>query len=279
MKKILLSVFAVLSVTFAFAQKYTDKLVLASGNKITTETSVTTEASVMGMEMNNTTSSKAVIEVKSSTDKNYTVTNTTTYMKTDMNMMGQSMNYDSDKPEAGNADVAKAIGEKINKPVELLLDAKTGDAMRTTKKEKSKDSDEGLPMDGLLSVAGENTDEGFVSSAFQLIPEGKKVGDSWSDSTITKDSKVVRNFTLKNIDANIATIGLVATGNLTTKLEVQGMEIEMKSNTTTTGDIITDITTGRVKKKTSVKEINGSMQLMGQDMPVTAKATSSNIYN
>jgi len=134
-------------------------------------------------------------------------------------------------------------------------------------------------MDGLLSVAGENTDEGFVSSAFQLIPEGKKVGDSWSDSTITKDSKVVRNFTLKNIDANIATIGLVATGNLTTKLEVQGMEIEMKSNTTTTGDIITDITTGRVKKKTSVTEINGSMQLMGQDMPVTAKATSSNIYN
>jgi len=112
MKKILLSVFAVLSVSFAFAQKYTDKLVLASGNKITTETSVTTEASVMGMEMNNTTSSKAVIEVKSSTDKNYTVTNTTTYMKTDMNMMGQSMNYDSDKPEAGNADVAKAIGEK-----------------------------------------------------------------------------------------------------------------------------------------------------------------------
>jgi len=56
------------------------------------------------------------------------------------------------------------------------------------------------------------------------------------------------------------------------------MEIEFKSNTKTTGEMTTDISNGQVKKKNTISDITGSFQLMGQDMPISAKATSASTY-
>jgi hypothetical protein len=69
---------------------------------------------------------------------------------------------------------------------------------------------------------------------------------------------------------------IVSTGK--NKLEFQEMEFEVKTETKTNGEIITDISTGLVKKRTSVAEITGSIQMMGQDTPISAKATITNIY-
>ena len=56
------------------------------------------------------------------------------------------------------------------------------------------------------------------------------------------------------------------------------MEFEVKSETKTNGEIVTDIATGLVKKRTNVAEITGSIQMMGQDMPISARATTTSIY-
>jgi hypothetical protein len=56
------------------------------------------------------------------------------------------------------------------------------------------------------------------------------------------------------------------------------MEITIKTETKTNGEIVTDISTGLVKKRTSVADITGSIPMMGQDMPISAKATSTSIY-
>jgi hypothetical protein len=39
-----------------------------------------------------------------------------------------------------------------------------------------------------------------------------------------------------------------------------------------------DISTGLVKKRTNVADITGSIQMMGQDMPISAKATTTSTY-
>ena len=127
-------------------------------------------------------------------------------------------------------------------------------------------------------MVSQSTDDAVVASAFELIPAGKKVGDSWADSSSDKDMKAVRTYTLKAINGNEATIGLTAVTTASNKLNFQDMEMELKSNTKTTGDIITDIKTGQVKKRSSKSEISGTVQMMGQDVPVSVTATTESTY-
>jgi len=123
------------------------------------------------------------------------------------------------------------------------------------------------------------SDDAIVSGAFELIPVGKSVGDKWSDTTDSKDMKVIRTYTLKSITGNEAVIQLDVQTKAVNMLNFQEMEFEIKSDTKTTGEIITDVSTGLVKKRTSSSDITGSLQMMGQDMPISAKASSTLLYN
>lgn len=192
-------------------------------------------------------------------------------------MMGQPTNYDSEKKENNNADMEKAFEDKLNKPVDITIDNMTGAAIKDDKKVKEKNDDENT-LNNMLNMFAENSDDAIVSGAFELIPQGKNVGDSWIDSTVSKDSRTVRTHTLKSVTGNEALIQLDVVMIAANKLDIQGMEMEFKSNTKTTGEIITDITTGQVKKKDTKSDITGSFQLMGQDVPITAKSSSSTTY-
>lgn len=289
MKKVIITVLCLFSATLIFAQtgsakpSVTGKILLSNGQKIVVESNVTIEANLsMGMQLNSNSTYENLLEVKNNTDKNYTISSTLTKLKVNMNMMGQPTNYDSEKKESNNSDIAKTFDKKLNKPVDVSLDKITGIAT-TDKKEvksetKSKETDEENPIQGLLGMFAESSDDAVVSGAFELIPQGKGIGESWSDSTVAKDMKTVRTYTLRSITDNEAVIQLDAVITATNKLELQGMEMEFKSNTKTTGEIITDISTAQVKKKTTKSDITGSFQLMGQDVPITATASTTSTY-
>lgn len=285
MKKIGITLLGILSTTLIFSQTSspkpvaTGKIMLAPGQKITVESNISMEADLsMGMQMTSTSASQNLLEAKNSTDKNYTISNTLTKVKVNMNMMGQPSGYDSEKKEDNNSDIAKSFEDKLNKPVDIIIDNTTGKTIKEDKKEVKKDSDDENPMNGLLDIFSQSSDDALVSGAFELIPSGKVTGDSWQDSTVTKDIKTIRTYTLKAVTGNEATIQLDAVTNAKNKLDVQGMEMEFKSETKSTGEIITDITTGQVKKRDIKADITGSIQLMGQDVPITAKATSTSTY-
>jgi hypothetical protein len=129
-----------------------------------------------------------------------------------------------------------------------------------------------------MKMFADNSDEAIVAGAFEIIPKGKSVGDSWADTTTDKDMKMIRTYILKSITANEAVIQSVMVSTGTNKLNFQEMEFEVKSETKTSGEIITDISTGLVKKRTNVADITGSIQMMGQDMPISAKATTTSFY-
>lgn len=284
MKKTGVLLLGIFPATLIFAQPgvnklATEKIMIAPGQKIIVASNISVEADLsMGMQLSSTSISENLLEAKSSTDKTYTLSNTLTKVKVNMNMMGQPVNYDSEKKEDNNSDIAKTFEDKLNKPVDVTIDNVTGMALKDDKKIKEKNADDENSMNGILNMFAESTDDAVVSGAFELVPQGKNVGDSWIDSTVSKDTRTVRTYTLKSVTGNEALIQLDLVSTAANKLEVQGTEMEFKSNTKTTGEIIIDITTGQVKKKDTKSDITGSFQLMGQDVPITAKSSSSTTY-
>ena len=277
MKRIYISFVCLAVSVSAFSQA---SLKLVNGQKIIIESNTDIQASLtMGMELTSSSATVNALEVKNSTTNNYNISNALTKMKVSMNMMGQSNSYNSDNKEGNNEEMAKIFDEKMNKQVDVLVDNKTGAAIIEKKKvKKADDTDDADPTAGLMKMFADNSDEAIVAGAFEIVPKGKSIGDSWADTTSAKDMKMIRTNTLKSINGNEAVIQSVIVSTGTNKLNFQEMEFEVKSETKTNGDIVMDISTGLVKKRTSIADITGSIQMMGQDMPISAKATITSIY-
>jgi hypothetical protein len=256
------------------------KIKLSNGQKIVVESTADIEASLtMGMEMTSSSVTVNALEVKNSNASNYIISSTLTKLKMTSNMMGQATNYDSENKAGNDEQVAKMFDDKLNKPVDVTLDNSTGLAVVEKKKEKKSDDDETNPVADLMKIFSDNaSDEAIVSGAFEMIPKGKSIGDSWADSSTAKDMKSVRTYTLKSITGNEAVIQSNIVLTAVNKLDFQGMEFNIKSETKTNGEIVTDISTGLVKKRTSVADITGSIPMMGQEMPISAKVTSTTVY-
>ena len=276
MKRIYSSLICMSISALTFAQP----LKLTNGQKIVIESNTDIQASLaMGMELTSNSAAVNSLEVKNANADNYNISSTLTKMKMSMNMMGQSNAYNSDNKDGNSEEMAKIFDEKMNKQVTVLVDNKTGAVIADKKKNTKEDNrDDADPTAGLLKMFADNSDEGVIAGAFKIIPKGKSVGDSWADTTTDKDIKIINTYTLKSITGNEAVIGstIVATGK--NKLNFQEMEFEVKSETKTTGEIVTDTSTGLVKKRTSAADITGSIQMMGQDMPISAKATTTSTY-
>lgn len=285
MKKTSLIILGIITGTFAISQNAavkpinSGKIQLKNGQKIIAANSITIEADMgMGMQLNSNSTTENNLEVKTSTDKDYTITSTLTKLKVDFTMAGQSTNYDSEKNTTPTSDIEKTFAERLNKPVDVILNNTTGTAALKEKKEKKEGDENDNPMAGLMNSFAESSDDAVVSGAFELVPAGKNISDSWSDTTKTKEMTTIRTYTLKSVTGNDAVLQLDAVTTASNKLDFQGMEFEFKSTTKSTGEITTDINTGQIKSKNTKADITGTIQLMGQDMPVTAKVSSTGTY-
>jgi hypothetical protein len=286
MKKLIIVFAGLLSTGIAFSQNSLNaagapgKIKLADGQRIIVETTSDIQASLaMGMELNSNSTTVNTLQVKNSTDKDYTISNMLTKLKLNMNMMGQANNYDSEHKEGNNAEMAKIFDERLNKQVDVVIDNKTGMSLTENRKVKKADAeDDTNPADELIKMFSDNSDDAIVSGAFEIIPMGRAVGDSWSDTSIAKDMKTISTYTLKSVTGNEAVIQSSVIATAVNKLNFQEMEFEVKSETKTTGEILTDSNTGLVKKRTTTADITGSIQMMGQDMPISAKATTTSTY-
>ena len=257
----------------------TGKIKLTYDQTMVIESVTDMEASfAMGMEMVSKSAMQNTLLVKSGTDKHYTISNTFTKIKSNITMMGQPYSYDSENKESNTGEMAKTFDNVLNKPVDIVIDNLTGKAVQAQKKEKKKETDESNPAADMMKMFSDYTDEGIVSGAFEMIPAGKNIGDSWADTSGTKEMKMIRKFTLNAITGSESVILMDAVINAVNKLDFQGMEFEVKTVTKTKGEINTDINTGLVKKRSSIADITGTVQMMGQDMPISAKVTTSATY-
>ena len=280
MKRVFLTLMGISLTMVLVAQTPGSRIVLSRGQKILVTTTVFINTNMApGMEATSSSTSENSLEVKQATDKFYILNSILTKLKLNAEMPGNSTAYDSEKKGDNDSEIGKSLSEKLNKVTEITIDNATGKALNTIKSDPKIGMDESNPMQSMMQMFGDNSsDEAIVSGAFQLIPQGKKVGDSWSDSVNEKNMKVMRNYTFRSREDSGAMVQLRTTIESTGTMEAMGMNMDVNTITQTTSDILVDIATGIVKRKTTDANITGSFQLMGQSVPISAKATTTSIY-
>ena len=270
--KYIFTVFGLICMLTVSAQKSKYKVNLNNQQKIVVKTSSNSDVDMgMGMTMKNFTNSESHILVISADDKTYTVTNALKGLKLSMDMMGQSTTYDSDKKEDSASEIGRSV--KLNIPDTFLLDKLNG-TVTALKADTAKSTDDSNPMENMLESMGSRSDMA-VEETFFVIPDGKKQGDNWTDSSSTKDSKTTWEFSLELIEKNIASIKYSKKVNSSIQAEVQGMQMTSTTDITTTGTMQVDIKNGLVVKRDAVSDLTGTVEVMGQSLPISGKVTTN----
>lgn len=258
----------------------TGKLDFKPGQKFQTDNSIKTTSSMemMGQQMDIKADVTLVrqLEIKDKKDKTYNVASTITKMATNMDMMGQTMSYDSDKKEDADSDIGKILKDKINVPTALEM-GEDGKII-PSKKEEPKAGDDASGMAAMMKSFGAGSDERILTDdVFIPTPKNLKVGDTWSDSLITDGQKTYRDYTVKSFQGSeaIVTIG----GKVLTdkKMENQGMEMNLVMESKLTGEMTVDTNTGVIKQRTITADGSGNIEMMGQQVPMATKVETNSV--
>ena len=268
MKKIIFLAFGMAALSVNAQQ-----LKLSAGQKIISDTRVDMELDMgMGGQMKVKSKTTNVLEITGVDDAGFKGTATVTKMSVSQEGMGQSTEFDSEKKGDLDSEMGKMMGKEINKSVDVIVDKKTGKAKEANpKKDIEVDSN---PMANMMGGMGEKSAAGMASSAFFIIPQGKKAGDKWTDSLSEDGMKGLRNYELKAIDKDEATVIMKTTSKGSITKEVQGMQMEINMNTASESNLRTNITTGLVKKNSTSSTMEGTLDMMGQSMPISMKMTT-----
>lgn len=258
--------------TLCFAQTK-NPLNLSKGQKYLVETKVettsTTEVPGQTIDAKINVSTTYNIEVKDKST-NYNLSNTISNMKMNMSMMGQEMNFDSDKPEDMTSETGTALKDYINKPQDVEMD-NTGNIIQ------NKSADSASANTGMFAKQVEAMKQSGYGTqfAFQSLPKDLKVGLTWSEKSDMGGISKSTDYTVKEINGNIATISL--SGSISTQLtgEQQGMEVSTKTSGKFTGEEKIDITTGVILSNITTGDQKGTIEAMGNEMPTTSKATTT----
>ena len=281
MKKIIFStlIFTAIDVN---AQQPTQKIVVAKGQRITIVDSMTMnivqEAMGQIMEIPGNTTSSTMLEIKETSDNKTIIASTLKKTSFNMSMMGQEMNYDSEKPSDKETEAGKALEEKLNKTEDITLD-NMGKSLPSATPVVKKETEEqnGGSVDMIKNLTG-MTSGNSAENAFMLLSSGSKVGSSWADSTVNEGIKTMRTYIIKSMTTNEAVITVMGVISGSRKIEMQGMEMNMNAGGKVDGEIIVDITNGLVKKRTTIIEPNNSIEVMGMSIPVTGKVSTVSYY-
>ena len=263
----------------SIGQTTTGKISLSKGLKFQIENNTNSVISqeVMGQTIEIKMDLQALhqVEVKDKKDSSYILTSTFKKLKTTGSAMGKDLNFDSDKKEDMDSEIGQAIKDQLNVPKDVELsdhDKVIKNPGSTTKKEQKTAEGMGNMMQNILG--GENDETNGAGNAFEAIPAGLKTGDQWSDSSITKESKTYRQFSIKDIKDNIVSINLTGKQAITKQVEQMGMDITVTTDGKITGEIIVDQNTGFIQKKSLIIDTTGTMEASGMSVPLSSKTTT-----
>ena len=275
------SVFAVMSVLTMQAQ--TQNIKLNKGQKLESQVTNTTSMSQEMMGQKVEFSSKSTItmltEVKDVTNQSFLLSSTLKRMVMNTSMMGQEINFDSDKKEDMDGQVGSQLKDKIGVAQEISVD-KQGKI--TEVKDTSVTANAQGGMMGMMgdAIQGAITKGAPYPLLVSFPSKSPKPGDTWTDSTGTPETmKMVNTYVLKQVSGNEATIEISGQLAKTGTIEQQGMQIPLNLTGTTKGTSVVDISTGVLKKNDTAMKISGTLELMGQSLPLTMDNTTQTTVN
>lgn len=264
----------------AFAQTPT-KLLLKPGSSLKIDNVVKSAIvqEVMGqtMAINFDITSAQKVDIKEKKAKSYLLNMTFTAFKIAGSMMGQDINFDSDKKEDLDGDIGKGLKGILNNPkdVELGEDAKVISIPKTAGKADEPQND---PMAQMLSSFGGGQDESYgTKGAFTVIPAGIKAGDTWSDSSVTEEVKTYTTYKLKLSTKDESVFTISGTQVVSKKTTQNDMEILVTLKGNISGEGTVSNGTGIIKRSTITADSTGSAEVMGQSIPMTSKVTATTV--
>lgn len=276
MKKLVVVLLSVISFT-VFAQTPTGKIVVKKGQHFMVESSSdgVSKMDMMGqsMEMKIGSATKLTAEIKESKDNNYTITQTLTNVKSSFSGMGQEKTFDSDKKEDLDSSEAGALYKgKLNVPKDFVIttEGKSIVTTDTTSIEKKQDDN---PMSEIMNMMSAGQDNA-AAILFLVIPKGKKVGDTWLDSTINEGMKMKKTYTLNSIANKEAAVTVNTVMDINKTMQVQGMDMNAAMTSKVNATVLVDVISNVQKENKSTMELTGTIDIMGQSVPMTATATS-----
>lgn len=255
---------------------------LQKGQNYTVESKTTTSSSseVQGqtMETNANVTTTYNLEVTDIAGENYKMNNKIASIKMNMTTMGQSVNFDSDNKDDMNGEIGSTVKGMINNPQTIVMD-KSGNIITDSTKsaDSSKAGDSMNPMAMMMKQMGDPAQQGYgAKMAFEHLPAGAKVGTAWQDSVSKDGNTTITHFIITAINADTATIKISGTDNRESKIEIQGMDIQTNTKGTISGEAKVNINTGVIFKNSTTMDAKGTISAMGQDIPTTIKAITTN---
>jgi hypothetical protein len=235
--------------------------------KIKQNSKLSSSISVMGQSMDIPVDTDGffTVDIKSNDGKKATVVYTLTRLKTATSVMGQEIKIDTDDKTTfeGNPG-ASQITDALNKPTEAVLE--NGNVNGKAPKVST----------------GSNPSESVFIAAL-LMPStavGKKVGDKWTTESIEADgSKTISIFSISKMDANEIEITSNATVAINGKQSTPMGEANQKLSGSITTITLYNATTSLMKGQATQMNLQGTVEAMGQEIPVTLKGTVTTAVN
>ncbi|MFZ4057251.1 MAG: DUF6263 family protein [Ferruginibacter sp.] len=264
--------------TSIFAQ--TVKLKLNKGEKFesvsVTSINNTTEAMGQTMEMTGTTNTVTQYTVNDARTADYDLSTTLAKMQLKMSMMGQEMEYDSEKKD--NDEKLAAVGKMVGKVKNTTVDEK-GAITKKEAEKKSEEDEAGNMLTSMMNPAAAATSNNFELYIPSIYAQTLEVGKSWQDSTtsVTEKSttKSVGTFTVKSLDAEKVVLNYEGTQTSSGTMEQQGMEMKTEGNNKVTTEYTVDVKSGLILENKTTIVTNVNIEVTGMTIPSTGTVTTT----
>ncbi len=275
MKKIFISLLSLISFA-AFSQSPSGKIVLKKGQHFLVESKsdgiITQEMMGQSMEMTLENSTVISTEVKDIKNNNYTITQTLTAVKTKFSGMGQDKSFDSDKKEDMDGEAGAIYKDKVNVPKDITI-TNEGVNISTADTSKTETADGVNALSEMLGAMSGGQDN-IAGALFLVIPKGKKKGDIWVDSSVNEGVKMTRTFTLTSIANKEAIVTINGIVDINKKMQLQGMDLNTVMTSKINAVVLVDIISSIQKENKSVTDVSGTIDVMGQSVPITSTINS-----
>lgn len=274
MKKLFLAA-AVLISMHGLAQSFTPVVKLTAGKRYMVNTtnkgSISQEAMGQTMEIPMDVSIYSTLEVKAANTEGAQLSSTTSRLTLSVSMMGQDMNYDSDKKEDRDGQMGEALNDQINQTVTFKIDP-GGKVISSTVVKPAIPKNDAATSNPMLSMLGLSETALGLSPAVNLFNSGAeiKVGSSFTDDNGTSaDGKIKTaiTYTLAEIKDGIASFTLSGTSIVVKEVDMQGMQGTVNTSSKLTGEMLVDAVTGLLIKKTVSSSISGNTEIAGMSIP------------
>ncbi len=278
MKYTLLLTFLLFSV-FVGAQNFKPAVKLSPGKKYAVVNSgvgnMTQEAMGQSMDIPLNATTTSLLEVKNAIPNGYEMSNTNERFQMSISMMGQDMNYDSDKKEDRDGQMGKEFNNLIGK-VGLFTINNWGLMINSTASPEGVSKSTQSSANPIMSMVSLSQDA-TSTPALNLFKTDAilKIGQSFTDSTVLDNNKNICVYTLTEVSNGNAIFSILCDGTASVTQETQGMQVVSNITTKATGQMLVSTETGLLVKKTLVSTISGTVEAGGMTIPMSGTMSNT----